>query len=102
MLVQSQSDTYSNFINSIKSDVTKKTYEYNLRLFMECCSVHKYEDLIGKENKIIPYLMSLREKKLSFGRVNIAKINRDLNSETRPNLGYRYQGKKSKPQELFN
>ena len=46
MLAQSQSDTYSNFINSIKSDVTKKIYEYNLRLFMESCSVHKYEDLI--------------------------------------------------------
>lgn len=46
MLVQSQSDTYSNFINSIKSDVTKKIYEYNLRLFLEFCSVHKYEDLI--------------------------------------------------------
>jgi len=29
-----------------KFDVTKKTYEYNLRLFMEFCSVHKYEDLI--------------------------------------------------------
>lgn len=43
MLAQSQSDTYSNFI---KSDVTKKIYEYNLRLFMEFCSVHKYEDLI--------------------------------------------------------
>ena len=46
MLVQSQSNTYSNFINSIKFDVTKKTYEYNLRLFMEFCSVHNYEDLI--------------------------------------------------------
>lgn len=46
MLAQSQSDTYSNFINSIKSDVTKKIYEYILRLFMEFCSVHKYEDLI--------------------------------------------------------
>lgn len=43
MLAQSQSDTYSNFI---KSDVTKKIYEYNLRLFMVFCSVHKYEDLI--------------------------------------------------------
>lgn len=46
MLAQSQSDTYSNFINSIKSEVTKKIYEYNLRLFMVFCSVHKYEDLI--------------------------------------------------------
>ena len=51
MLVQSQSDTHLNFINSIKSDVTKKIYEYNLRLFMEFCSVHKYEDLIGQEKQ---------------------------------------------------
>ena len=52
MLVQSQSDTYSNFIDSIKSDVTKKIYEYNLRLFMEFCSVDKYEELLGQENMI--------------------------------------------------
>ena len=70
MLVQSQSDAYSNFINSIKSDVTKKIYEYNLRLFMEFCSIDKYEDLIGQENKIIPYLMSLRDKKLSFNSIS--------------------------------
>lgn len=69
MLVQKE-DTYSNFINSIKSDVTKKIYEYNLRLFMEFCSVDKYEDLIGQENNIIPYLMSLREKKLSFNSIS--------------------------------
>ncbi len=62
MLVQSQSDTYLNFINSIKSDVTKKIYEYNLRLFMEFCSVDKYKDLIGQESKIIHHLMSQREK----------------------------------------
>ena len=58
MLVQSQSDTHSNFINSIKSDVTKKIYEYNLRLFMEFCSVHQYEDLMDQENKIIPAVIS--------------------------------------------
>jgi len=58
MLVQSQSDTHSNFINSIKSGVTKKIYEYNLRLFMEFCSVHQYEDLMDQENKIIPAIIS--------------------------------------------
>ncbi len=79
MLVQSQSDTYSNFINSIKSDVTKTIYEYNLRLFMEFCSVHEYENLIGQENKIIPYVMSLREKKLSFNSIS-----------TRPNAIYHF------------
>jgi hypothetical protein len=68
MLVQSQSDTYLNFINSMQSDVTKKIYEYNLRLFVEFCSVDKYENLIGQETKIIPSLMSLREKKLFLTR----------------------------------
>jgi hypothetical protein len=63
MLVQE--DVYSNFINSIKSAVTKKVFEYNLRLFMEYCGTDKFEDLIGIENKAIPYLLSVREKKLS-------------------------------------
>jgi hypothetical protein len=33
---------------------------------MEFCSVNKYEDLIGQENKIIPYLMSLRVPKILY------------------------------------
>ena len=69
MLVQKE-DLYLNFINSIKSDITKKIYEYNLRLFMEYCNINKFEDLMGQENKIIPYLMSLREKKLSFNSIS--------------------------------
>jgi hypothetical protein len=40
MLVQQDQDVYFNFVNSIKSDVTKKIYEYNLRLFMEFCAVN--------------------------------------------------------------
>jgi hypothetical protein len=60
-----EEDVYSNFINSIKSAVTKKIYQYNLRLFMEFCNINKFEELIGRQNQIIPYLMSLREKKLS-------------------------------------
>lgn len=69
MLVQ-QEDVYLNFIDSIKSDVTRKIYEYNLRLFMEFCGVDKFEDLIGRQNQIIPYLMSLRGKKLSFNSIS--------------------------------
>lgn len=64
MLVQHE-DAYSNFENSIKSDVTRRIYEYNLRLFMEFCGIHKFQDLIGQQNNIIAYLMSLREKKYS-------------------------------------
>ena len=65
MLVQQQeeNEVYLNFINSIKSEITKKIYEYNLRLFMEFCVIDKFENLIGQQDKIIPYLMSLREKK---------------------------------------
>jgi hypothetical protein len=69
MLVQ-QEDVYLNFVDSIKSDVTRKIYEYNLRLFMEFCDVDKFEDLIGRQNQIIPYLMSLRERKLSFNSIS--------------------------------
>ena len=54
MLVQRE-DVYLNFVNSIKSDVTRKIYEYNLKLFMEFCAVSKFEDLIEQQNKIIPY-----------------------------------------------
>src|SRR5207342_1425504 len=59
-------DVYLNFVNSIKSDVTKKIYAYNLRLFMEFCDIDKLEDLTGRQNQIIPYLLSLRERKLSL------------------------------------
>jgi len=70
LIQQQKEDVYSNFINSIKSAVTKKIYQYNLRLFMEFCDVNKFEDLIGLQNQIIPYLMSLREKKLSYNSIS--------------------------------
>ena len=67
---QQKEDAYFNFVNSIKSDITKKIYEYNLRLFMEFCGIDKFEDLIGQQNQIITYLMSLREKKLSYNSIS--------------------------------
>ena len=69
MLVQRE-DVYLNFVNSIKSDITRKIYKYNLRLFIEFCGVDKFEDLIGQQDQIIPYLMSLREKKLSYNSIS--------------------------------
>ena len=58
------------FYGFYKADVTRKIYEYNLRLFMEFCGVDKFEDLIGRQNQIIPYLMSLGGKKLSFNSIS--------------------------------
>jgi integrase len=69
MLVQKE-EVYSNFVNSIKSDVTRKIYDYNLRLFMEFCGIDEFEKLIGQQNQIIPYLMSLRERKLSYNSIS--------------------------------
>ena len=68
MLVQKE-DVYLNFVNSIKSDVTKRVYEYNLRLFMEFRGIDKFEDLIG-EQKQNHYLMSLRGRKLSYNSIS--------------------------------
>jgi hypothetical protein len=36
---------------------------------MEYCCVDKHEDLIGQQDKIIPYMMSVREKKLSYNSI---------------------------------
>lgn len=67
---QQKEDVYLNFINSIKSDITKKVYEYNLKLIMEFCGVEKFEDFNGQQDQIITYLMSLREKKLSYNSIS--------------------------------
>ena len=37
---------------------------------MEFCGVEKFEDLIGQQNQIITYLMSLWEKKLSYNSIS--------------------------------
>ena len=59
------------FYNSIKSEVTKQVYEYNLKLFINFYGIDKFEDLIGQQDRIIEYLMSLREKKLSYNSICI-------------------------------
>ena len=55
MLVQ-QEDVYSNFIDSIKSEVTKKIYSYNSRLFMEYCGIEKYDDFGNKIDEAQPLI----------------------------------------------
>ena len=41
-----EEDVYFNFINSLKSDVTKKTYEREIKKFMNFCGVEKLSDLL--------------------------------------------------------
>ncbi|TLX67392.1 MAG: hypothetical protein E6L03_06850 [Thaumarchaeota archaeon] len=63
-----EEDVYFNFINSIKSEVTKKIYEYNIKIFMRFCCIKNFYNLSimqNPQNQIVNHLMSLREKGLS-------------------------------------
>jgi hypothetical protein len=48
---------------------------------MEFCGINKFEGLIGQENQIIAYLMSLRGKKLSYNSVS-TRLNKDKRFNT--------------------
>jgi integrase len=66
-------DAYFNFINSIKSGVTKEIYQYNIKLFMKFCSTESYDALMQISNpqtQIIKYLISLKEKGLSSNSIS--------------------------------
>jgi len=64
---------YFNFINSIKSPVTKKIYEDNVKVFMKFCSVSNLGDLLKIEAQryIIKYIMSLRESGLAPNSITV-------------------------------
>jgi len=47
---EEENGIYFNFINSIKSDVTKEIYEYNIKKFMEFCNVQTFNDLFAVPN----------------------------------------------------
>ena len=72
LIQEENDDVYFNFINSIKSDVTKEIYEYNLKVFMKFCNVETFQDLLipNPQNQIIKHLMSLREKGLSANSIS--------------------------------
>jgi len=66
--VANEKDVYFNFINSIKSDATKKVYRENINSFMKFCNITKLSDLLKitePQKQIINYLMSLRKRGLA-------------------------------------
>jgi len=70
---EKENELYFNFINSIKSDVTKEIYEYNLDVFIKFCNVENFYDLSvipNPQTQIIKHLMSLREKGLSSNSIS--------------------------------
>ena len=72
---KNEEEVYFNFINSLKSEVTKKEYEREIRLYMKFCNVSKLSDLLSivePQKQIINYLMSLKERGLSYNSVSLA------------------------------
>jgi len=66
--VKDEEEVYFNFINSIKSEVTKKVYEDGIKLYLKYCNLSKLSELLNvadPQKKIIEYIMSLRKKGLS-------------------------------------
>ena len=71
----SEEDVYFNFINSLKSEVTKKEYEREIRLFMKFCDVTRLSnllDLIDIQKQIISYVVSLKERGLSYNSISLS------------------------------
>lgn len=66
-LVLEQSRPYSNFINSIRTEATKKIYRHYLKKFIEFVGTDDilFTDNTHIEEKIIDYLLFLRSKNLS-------------------------------------
>ena len=57
-----------NFINSLKSPVTKETYDINIKKFLKFCDLTKLSELLTiqePQKQIIKYKMFLRQKGLS-------------------------------------
>lgn len=61
---EEQEEAYSNFINSINSEVTRKEYELKFSYFMEFCEKPRHQDMLliaenELEGKIRDYIVDL-------------------------------------------
>ena len=70
---KNEEEIYFNFINSIKSDVTKKIYETHVKMYLKFCNLTRLSDLLSiadPQKKIIEYIMSLRERGLASNSIS--------------------------------
>jgi integrase len=69
-----EDEIYFNFINSLKSEITKKIYEKNIKFFMRFCKVNKYSDLLAldAQSVIVKYLMYSRERGLAYNSLSLS------------------------------
>ncbi len=72
---QPEPEAYSNFINSINSDITRKQYNAKFDYFMQFCNVDNHQDMLlisesNLENRIRNYIIYLRhDRRLAPGTV---------------------------------
>jgi site-specific recombinase XerD len=72
-LENQEEEIYFNFINSLKSPVTKEIYETNIKYYLKFCNFTKLSELLtiqDKQKQIIKYIMFLREKELATSSIN--------------------------------
>jgi site-specific recombinase XerD len=70
---QNEEDVYFNFINSIKSEVTKRIYENDIKLYLKFCNLTKLSELLmitDPQKQMIKYIMSLRKKGLATNSIS--------------------------------
>jgi site-specific recombinase XerD len=70
---QNEEDVYINFINSIKSEVTKRIYENDIKLYLKFCNLTKLSELLmitDPQKQMIKYIMSLRKKGLATNSIS--------------------------------
>lgn len=74
MLLIEQGKPYYNFINSLKTEETKKEYRKCLDKFVQHYSIANLKDFLKLptdeiEDSVISYITGMRERKLSAGRI---------------------------------
>ena len=77
VLLAVESNAYKNFINTVDSDATKRSYRYTFTKFMEFCGLDDYEKMLQIEPKkldglISDYITHMKvDKKLSYNTVSL-------------------------------
>jgi hypothetical protein len=71
-------EIYSNFVNSINSNVTRLNYELHVNLFKKFCSLSNLSELLiieEPQKHIINYILSLRQRGLASSSISTMIIN---------------------------
>src|SRR4029078_13074065 len=68
-----EQDVWFNFINSLKSPITKETYSTHIKYYLKFCGFNNLSEFLTTQEpdkQIIKYIMSLRQKGLSSNSIH--------------------------------